>query len=86
VLYLLGSVALKIRVLRVRWDRRFVAAVLAVVATVLGQRLPALALWTVLLGILAGLAVVEGLEARTRPEALSDDEERATETPLATPR
>jgi low temperature requirement protein LtrA len=86
VLYLLGSVALKIRVLRVRWDRRFVAAVLAVVATVLGQRLPGLALWTVLLGILAGLAVVEGLEARTRPEALSDDEERATETPLATPR
>jgi low temperature requirement protein LtrA len=86
VLYLLGSVALKIRVLRVRWDRRFVAAILVVVATVLGQRLPGLALWMVLLGILVGLAIVEGLEVHLHPEPVNGGEERATDPPLASPR
>jgi low temperature requirement protein LtrA len=63
-LYLLGSVALKIRVLRVRWDRRLAAAALVVAATALGRRLPGLALWATLLAILAGLAAVEGVDTR----------------------
>jgi low temperature requirement protein LtrA len=64
VLYLLGSVALKIRVLHLRWDRRLAAAVLVAIVTALGASLPALALWAILLGILTGLALVEGREAR----------------------
>jgi low temperature requirement protein LtrA len=64
VLYLLGSVALKVRVLRVRWERRLGAAVLIVVATALGARLPGLALWTIVLAILGALAWVEAGEAR----------------------
>jgi low temperature requirement protein LtrA len=64
VVYLLGSVALKIRVLRVRWDRRFATAVLVAVATAAGASLPALALLAVLVAILGGLAAVEGVETR----------------------
>jgi low temperature requirement protein LtrA len=64
VLYLLGSVALKIRVLRVRWERRLAAAGLIVAATALGSGLPGLALWTVILAILGALACVEAGEAR----------------------
>jgi low temperature requirement protein LtrA len=64
VLYLLGSVALKVRILRVRWERRFGAAALIVAATAVGQQLPGLALLTVLLAILAALASMEALEAR----------------------
>jgi low temperature requirement protein LtrA len=59
VLYLLGSVALKVRVLHVRWERRFGAAVLVALVTALGARLPALALWAIVLVVLAGLAGVE---------------------------
>jgi low temperature requirement protein LtrA len=68
VLYLLGSVALKIRVLRVRWRPRFAAAVLVVAATALGSALPGLALWTIVLAVLAGLAVHETLDARSLRE------------------
>jgi low temperature requirement protein LtrA len=64
VLYLLGSVALKIRVLHVRWERRLAGAVVVVLATLVGGRLPGLALWALLLAILSALAVVEGVEAR----------------------
>jgi low temperature requirement protein LtrA len=64
VLYLLGSVALKIRVLQVRWERRFGAAVLVAAATALGAPLPGLALWAIVLAILVGLAAVEAAEAR----------------------
>lgn len=84
-LYLLGSVALKIRVLKVRWDRRLFTAVLIVVATVLGQGLPSLALVTVLVAILVGLAVIEGLEVHVHPAAVTG-EEAATGTPTATRR
>jgi low temperature requirement protein LtrA len=64
VLYLLGSVVLKVRVLRVPWERRFIAAVLVGVAVATGSRLPALALWAVVLGILSGLATLEAVETR----------------------
>jgi low temperature requirement protein LtrA len=70
-LYLLGSVGLKVRVLRVRWDRRFAAAVVIVAATVLGSALPGLALWALVLAILAGLAVLEAVETR-HPERLGE--------------
>jgi hypothetical protein len=64
VLYLLGSVGLKLRVLQARWERRLVAAVLVVAATALGHGLPGLALWTIVLAILAALAAGETIEAR----------------------
>jgi low temperature requirement protein LtrA len=64
VLYLLGSVALKVAILQVRWERRFGAAVLIVAATALGSGLPGLALWTVILAILGALAGIEAVEAR----------------------
>jgi low temperature requirement protein LtrA len=83
-LYLLGSVVLKIRVLRVRWDRRFIAAVLIVAATAVGQSLPGLALWAVLLAVLMGLAVIEGLEVRVHADAVAGGEERAAGTPMTT--
>jgi hypothetical protein len=67
VLYLVGSVALKIRVLHARWGRRLVAAVLVATATALGHGLPGLVLWTIVLAILAALAVVESVEARRAP-------------------
>jgi low temperature requirement protein LtrA len=67
VLYLLGSVALKIRVLHVMWQRRFAAAVLVVAAVLVGGSLPALALWAILLAILAALAVAESREPRSQP-------------------
>jgi low temperature requirement protein LtrA len=63
-LYLLGSVALKVRILEVPWERRLATAVLVVLATVAGASLPALALWTLVLGIVAGLAVIEGISTR----------------------
>ena len=69
VLYLLGSVVLKVRVLRVPWERRFIAAVLVAVAVAVGSSLPGLALWAVVLGILGGLATVEAFE--TRQEAIA---------------
>jgi low temperature requirement protein LtrA len=80
ILYLLGSVALKIRVLRVQWTRRFGAAVVIAVATALGAQLPGLALWTIVLAILAALAAVEAVEARLGrvpvPDAQLGDEAR----------
>jgi hypothetical protein len=71
VLYLLGSVVLKVRVLRVPWERRFIAAGLVAVAVALGSPLPGLALWAIVLGILTGLATAEAVETgrgrRPRP-------------------
>jgi low temperature requirement protein LtrA len=64
VLYLLGSVGLKMRVLQARWERRLVAALLVVAATALGHGLPGLALWTIVLAILAALATGEAIAAR----------------------
>jgi low temperature requirement protein LtrA len=64
ILYLLGSVALKIRVLHLRWDRRLAAVVVVGAVTALGSGLPSLALWALVLAVLVGLAVVEALEAR----------------------
>jgi low temperature requirement protein LtrA len=67
VLYLLGGIALKIRVLKARWERRLIAAALVAAATALGRGLPGLALWTIVLAILAALAAIEGIEARQAP-------------------
>jgi low temperature requirement protein LtrA len=64
VLYLLGSVVLQVRVLRVPWERRFIAAALVAVAVAVGSPLPGVALWAVVLAILSGLATVEAVETR----------------------
>jgi low temperature requirement protein LtrA len=63
VLYLLGSVAFKIRVLHTRWHQRAVACVLVVGVALLGAALPALATWALLLAVLGGLAVEEAIES-----------------------
>jgi low temperature requirement protein LtrA len=63
-LYLLGSVAFKIRVFGEYWRKRAVALVLVAVATAVGSTLAALATWTIMLAILAGLAIAEALEFR----------------------
>jgi low temperature requirement protein LtrA len=65
-LYLLGSVVLKVRILQVRWERRFAAAAVVVVVTALGSGLPGLTLWALVLAVLAGLAVLEAIETRSR--------------------
>jgi low temperature requirement protein LtrA len=70
VLYLLGSVALKIRILHVPWERRLAAAALVAVVTVLGASLPALALSAVVLSVLAGLAAIEAVETRREDSEL----------------
>jgi low temperature requirement protein LtrA len=62
--YLLGSVALKVRVLRVRWERRAIATALIVVATALGESLPFLALYAIILLVLIALAGVEAVDTR----------------------
>jgi low temperature requirement protein LtrA len=62
VLYLLGSVAFKVRVIHVRWGRRAIAAVLVAAVAALGTGLPALATWALVLAVLAGLAVAESAE------------------------
>jgi low temperature requirement protein LtrA len=64
VLYLLGSVAFKIRVLRGMWEQRLVAALLVAAAVLIGASLPALALWAIVLGIVAGVAGVESTGMR----------------------
>jgi low temperature requirement protein LtrA len=61
-LYLLGSVVFKIRVYRGLWHKRAVALVLVLAAAALGSQLPALATWTLMLAILAGVAIAETLE------------------------
>jgi low temperature requirement protein LtrA len=63
-LYLVGSVAFKVRVFGALWHKRAVAVVLVAVATAIGSALPALVLWTVMLAILAGVAIAEALEFR----------------------
>ncbi|MEA2324848.1 MAG: hypothetical protein QOD81_4698 [Solirubrobacteraceae bacterium] len=59
VLYLLGSVAFKVRVIGALWERRAVAAVLIAGVAALGTVLPAVACWGLVLVVLAALAVAE---------------------------
>jgi low temperature requirement protein LtrA len=63
-LYLLGSVAFKRWVLRIRSIKRLVATLLVAGVGVLGTVLPALAAWTLVLAILAGVAALEVVEQR----------------------
>jgi low temperature requirement protein LtrA len=59
VIYLLGSVVFKLRVIHHGSRRRLVAALAVAVATLVGTQLPALATWAIVLGILASVAAVE---------------------------
>jgi low temperature requirement protein LtrA len=59
ILYLLGSVGFKLRVLHVEWKQRAVACVLIAGVALLGAELSALATWTLVLAVLVGLAAVE---------------------------
>jgi low temperature requirement protein LtrA len=77
VLYLLGSVVLKVRVLRVPWERRCIAASLVAVAVAVGSPLPGLALWAVVLAVLTGLATVEAVETRQEATAPARPSESA---------
>jgi low temperature requirement protein LtrA len=64
LLYLLGSIAYKIRVFGGLWQKRALAVPLVLGATALGATLPSLAAWTLVFAILVGLAVAEGVERR----------------------
>jgi low temperature requirement protein LtrA len=63
-LYLLGSVAFKVRVYRDLWQPRAVALVVVIATAVLGASLPALAIWTLMLATLVGVAIAEARKAR----------------------
>jgi low temperature requirement protein LtrA len=58
-LYLLGSVAFKVRVYRDLWQPRAVAFVVVIAAASLGASLPALAIWALMLAALVGVALAE---------------------------
>src|SRR5918994_458913 len=64
-LYLLGSVAFKIRVFGGLWQKRAIALLPVAAATALGTTLPALATWTVMLVILGAVAIAEAAERRS---------------------
>jgi 4-hydroxybenzoate polyprenyltransferase len=64
VIYLLGSVAFKIRVIGALWKLRAIAAAVTAGAVALGSDLPAVAVWVLILVILIALAAVE--DRRTR--------------------
>ncbi len=63
-LFLLGSVAFKLRVHGAYWRKRAIALVFVGGATALATVVPALAAWTVVLTILTGVAVAEARELR----------------------
>jgi low temperature requirement protein LtrA len=62
VLYLLGGLALKLRVLGVIATQRLVAVALVCGTAALGNALPALAVWGIVLGIFVALASLETQE------------------------
>jgi low temperature requirement protein LtrA len=64
VIYLLGSVAFKIRVIGALWQPRAIAAAVTVGAVAFGSDLPAVAVWALVLGILIALAAVEARKTR----------------------
>jgi low temperature requirement protein LtrA len=64
VIYLLGSVAFKIRILGALWQPRAIAAAVTVGAVALGSQLPAVVVWALVLGILLALAAVEARRTR----------------------
>ena len=63
-LFLLGSVAFKLRVHGAYWRKRAIALVFVGGATALATAVPALAAWTVVLAILTGVAVAEARALR----------------------
>jgi low temperature requirement protein LtrA len=74
VLYLLGSVGLKRRILGIRGALRATAAVTVAAAVAIGATLPALATWTLVLAVLGALAGTEAVQLRREgvPDALSE--------------
>ncbi|MEA2287670.1 MAG: hypothetical protein QOJ21_3713 [Solirubrobacteraceae bacterium] len=68
VLYLVGSVAFKVRVLEAPWRQRLAAAALVVAAVVIGAGLPALALWALVVAIVGGVAALEATPAYRQAE------------------
>jgi low temperature requirement protein LtrA len=63
-LYLVGSVIYKMRVFSGLWRIRAIAVALVAGATAIGSALPALATWTLMFTILAGVAVAERIQVR----------------------
>lgn len=59
ILFLLGHVAFRLRMVGTLSRKRVTAAVLVAVAALLGNALPALATWAIVLSILVALAVAE---------------------------
>jgi low temperature requirement protein LtrA len=59
VLYLAGSVGIKLLILHARWQPRAVAAAAIVAIGALGETLPAMATWALMLAVLCALAALE---------------------------
>jgi low temperature requirement protein LtrA len=66
LLYMLGSLVFKLRVLETWWQQRAVAAALIVLTALLGLVLPALAIWGMVVSILVGLGVIEAASRSDR--------------------
>jgi low temperature requirement protein LtrA len=69
IVYLLGSVGFKLRVLGAYWGKRVVAAASLAAVVALGQSLPALAVCTLILLVLVVLAALEAMENYPELEA-----------------
>jgi low temperature requirement protein LtrA len=67
VVYLVGSLVFKARVLHVQWRPRLLAVVAVGVVTLSASTLPALAVWGLVLAVLTALAAYESVELRSRP-------------------
>ena len=63
VLYLLGSVGFKLRVLGAYWSKRVLATIAVAAVLAAGATLPALLLWSLVLVVLVVLAAAEAAEA-----------------------
>jgi low temperature requirement protein LtrA len=63
-LFVLGSVAFKLRVYGAYWRKRALALGFVAAATALATAVPALAAWSLVLGILTSVAVAEARELR----------------------
>jgi low temperature requirement protein LtrA len=67
VLFLVGSLIFKASVLRARWRPRVLAVAAVPAVTISGASIPALATWSLVLAVLAGLALDETRQARVVP-------------------
>jgi low temperature requirement protein LtrA len=77
ILYLLGSVAFKLRVIREPSGKRLMAAAVVLAVTLLSQSLPSLATWSLVLAIFVALGAAERVERRSAQNTMTVKRTRA---------